>query len=132
MQKTLAILMSIAAALVVVMLVVLVRGEKLPWTPDDIIDLESTAVEMVIHGKRLAVPEARLQQMDGKATSAARNVDGNNLAWLGSYESYRNEPTSIDVVVINKPTGAQYHITGQRNTSGASCAIKFVGNVNSK
>ena len=52
--------------------------------------------------------------------------------WLGSYESYRNEPTSIDVVVINKSTGGQYHITGQRNTSGASCAIKFVGNVNWK
>ena len=78
MQKTLAILMSIAAALVVVMLVVLVRGEKLPWTPDDIIDLERPPLKWSSTESDSLYLKARLQQMDGKATRDARNVDGNN------------------------------------------------------
>lgn len=43
--------------------------------------------------------------------------------WLDS-----EEPT-IDAVITNTPTGAQYRITGSRSDAGAECAIKFVGNL---
>ena len=48
--------------------------------------------------------------------------------WLGNDESYRGEPSTVDTVITNKPTGAQYHVTGKRDSDGASCEIKFIGN----
>ncbi len=44
-------------------------------------------------------------------------------AWLDGDEN------SLDAVITNEPTGAQYRITGSRGPHGASCDVKFVGNI---
>lgn len=49
--------------------------------------------------------------------------------WLTSVEAGRNEPDSISKVVTNYATGATYEVTGARTMEGATCTIKFVGNV---
>jgi hypothetical protein len=38
-----------------------------------------------------------------------------------------SEDTEIDTVVTNKPTGAQYHLTGRKGSWGVWCSIKFIG-----
>lgn len=40
------------------------------------------------------------------------------------------EARSLSEVVENEPTGALYRLTGHRNDDGASCSIKFIGNIN--
>ncbi len=42
--------------------------------------------------------------------------------WLDS------KATTLDVVITNEPTGAQYRITGSSGQGGAACEVKFVGN----
>ena len=46
--------------------------------------------------------------------------------WLDSTK------TEIDTIITNKPTGAQYRITGKKQAGSVRCSIKFVGNVNWK
>ncbi|NLE39522.1 MAG: hypothetical protein GX621_15985 [Pirellulaceae bacterium] len=44
--------------------------------------------------------------------------------WLDSTSA------QIDKVITNKPTGAQYRITGKKQAGVVQCSIKFIGNVN--
>jgi hypothetical protein len=46
--------------------------------------------------------------------------------WLASNQG------DLNVVIANKPTGAQYRVTAKRLPSGAECSVKFVGNLNWK
>jgi hypothetical protein len=36
----------------------------------------------------------------------------------------------LDVIVTNKPTGAQYRVQASRYADGMDCRIKFIGNLN--
>ena len=40
------------------------------------------------------------------------------------------DQVTIEQVVTNDPTGAQYHVTGSRGEWGASFRIRFIGNLN--
>jgi hypothetical protein len=38
----------------------------------------------------------------------------------------------LDATVTNKPTGAQFRISGKKDSTGVWCCVKFVGNINWK
>ena len=40
------------------------------------------------------------------------------------------EQESLDTLITNEPTGAEYWITGARQDHGAFCLVKFTENVN--
>lgn len=151
MQKTIAVLTSTAAVLVIAIVVVLVFGDKRPRTPDDVIrslinDEDITDADWeILKRNELERPPLKWSSTEGEWLYQKRDFHDWSMKqsvvpetwltvseWLGNDESYHDKPSSLDVIVTNKPTGAQYHITGTRSSSGASCEIKFIGNKNWK
>lgn len=85
--------------------------------------LNDPPIEWTCNRRGLGAQKAALRTWCRDTGGLVPEVAPTIEAFLGSAE------TTLDQVITNKPTGAQYRITGQRTPRGVNCSVKFVGNI---
>lgn len=88
--------------------------------------LDDPPIEWTCNMTGLDAQKAALRTWRRDTSGLVPEVAPTIEAFLGSAE------TKLDQVITNKPTGAQYRITGQKTIRGVNCSVKFVGNINWK